>query len=225
MQPRRDSGFTLIEVLVSLSILGAMTTLLWGSFSFSAKTKRRVEEIEERYHQIRLAMNRMAREISMAYLSKNDTPGTAKPRTMFIGVRNSKLDELTFSGLGHMVLRENAKECDQSVIRYYGAPDPDNRGRTNLMRRESRRLGDDRPGETGPAYVLLEDIEALKIQYFDEQMNEWKDSWSTTTADGQPDRLPAKVRLSLTLRDENGRLVTFISGTVINLRDPLWFGH
>jgi len=216
-------GFTLIEVLISLAILAGMTTLIWGSFSMSSNAKRRVEAIEERYHQIRLAMNRMAREISMAYLSKNDIVGTVKPRTFFIGSRSGKVDELMFSSLSHMSLKENAKECDQSVIRYFSAPDPGSRSRTNLMRRESRRLGGERPGEDGPAYVMLEDIVGLRIEYFDEPMNEWKEHWSTTAADGQPDRLPAKVRISLTLKDEKGHEMTLLTATRIHMRDPLWF--
>jgi general secretion pathway protein J len=219
----RARGFTLIEVLVSVAILAGMTTLIWGSFSMTANAKRRVEEIEQRYHQIRLGMNRMSREISMAFLSKNDTPGTVNPRTMFIGQHNSRNDDLSFSSLAHVVLRENSKECDQSVIRYYAAPDPDSRSRTHLMRRESRRLGGQRPGEEGPAYVMIENIDGLHFQYFDETANEWKESWSTTSADGQPDRLPSKVRIALTVRDENNREITLLSGTTIPMRDALWF--
>ena len=208
---------------MSVAILAGMTTLIWGSFSMTANAKRRVEAIEERYHQIRLGMNRMSREISMAFLSKNDAAGALKPRTMFTSLHNSRVDDLTYSSLAHVVLGENAKESDQSVIRYYGAPDPDDRSRTNLMRRESRRLGGQRPGEDGPAYVMIENIEELHLQYFDETANEWKESWNTTSADGQPDRLPSKVRIALTVRDETGSEITFLSGTTIAMRDALWF--
>lgn len=220
---RQEAGFTLMEVMVSIAILASMTTLLWGSFSLSSRTKRRVEEIGDRYHQIRLAMGRLVREISMAYLSKHDQPGTTKPRTLFTAQRNHGIDELVFSGLAHQPLRANAKECEQSLIRYYGAPDPDDRKRIHLMRYESRRLGGERVMEQGSADVLLEDVEELHFEFFDEQANEWKDRWNTTSADGQPDRLPSKVRISLTLRDETGRRVTFISATRIFLRDPMWF--
>lgn len=219
----RALGFTLIEVLVSVAILAGMTTLIWGSFSISSNTKRKVEAIEERHQQIRLAMNRMAREISMAYLSKNDMTGTMNPRTFFVGLRHSKVDDLMFSGLAHVVLQANAKESDQSVIHYYAAPDPENRSRTHLMRRESRRLGGEHPGEEGPAYVMLEDVEALHFDFFDEQANEWKEAWNTKAADGQPDRLPMKVRITLTLRNEKGRPETFLTAARIYLRDPLWF--
>lgn len=218
-----EVGFTLMEVLVSLAILAGMATIVWGSFSMTAQTKQKVEAIEDRYHQIRLAMNRMAREISMAYLSKNDAVGVLVPRTMFTSVQNSDIDDLLFSAVAHVRMRENAKEGDQSLIRYYGAKDPEEKRKTNLMRRESRRLGVDNAGEEGPAYILLEDVQELHFEFFDEAQNEWKEVWNTRSADGQPDKLPVKVRIKLTVEDERGKEITFVTATRIFLRDPLWF--
>ena len=100
-----------------------------------------------------------------------------------------------FTSLAHMPLRENAKECDQSLVRYYAAPDPDDRSVTNLMRRETPTSGRGDAGGGGPAYIMLEDIEELHFEFFDEQNNEWRETWNTTSADGQPDRLPTKVRI------------------------------
>ncbi|MFH1132801.1 MAG: type II secretion system protein GspJ [Pseudomonadota bacterium] len=218
-----DAGFTLIEVLLSLAIMSSIVALVWGSFYQTVGTKERVEAIGDHYHQIRLAMNRMAREISMAYLSKNDIVGAIIPRTLFLSQRNSDVDEITFSNLAHERLRENAKECDQSVIRYYSAPDPGDRSIKNLMRRESRRVGGEHPGEEGPAYVMLENIEELHFEFFDEQANEWRENWNTNVADGQVDRLPTKLRIFLTVRDSQEKPITLLTATRTFLRDPLWF--
>jgi len=223
MRRQPQSGFTLMEVMVSMAIIAGMVTLIWGSFSISSRTKKKVEEIEDRYHQIRLAMNRMAREISMAYLSKNDQMGTTNPRTLFASQQSSSVDELMFSNMAHLRMEEDAKESDQCVIRYYPAADPENRSQTNLMRRESRRLGDQRPGEEGPAYIMLEDVEELHFEFWDVPGNEWKEIWNTRSADGQPDRLPSKVRIKLTVKNERNKEVTFVTATRIFMQDPLWF--
>lgn len=219
------SGFTLIELLISIAILAGMTALVWGSFSISAKSKQRVEKMGERYHQIRVAMNRMVREISMAYLSKNDTLGTTNPRTRFVSLRNRTIDDFMFSAMAHNPFEENAKECDQSLIRYFQAPDPDDRSRTNLMRRESRRLGVEHPGEEGQAEIVLEDVTELHYEFLDDTLNEWKEDWNTTTADGQPDRLPAVVRISGVIKDERGKDMPILTAARLQLRDPLWFSN
>lgn len=218
-----EAGFTLVEIMLAVAILTSMITLVWASFSLTAKSKQKAEAISVRYHQLRLAMHRMAREISMAFLSKNEITGTLRPRTMFVGKRNSQVDELTFSSFAHMRLRADAKESDQTLITYFAAPDPGDRSKTNLMRRATRRLGVEKPGEEGPAYVMMEDIVALHFEFFDATANEWRERWNTTSADGQPDRMPAKIRILLTMRDEKGEEVTFRTATRTHLMDPLWF--
>ena len=216
-------GFTLVEVLVSMSIIAGMLTLVWGSFSIGSRGKRKAEAIADRYYQLRLAVNRMAREISMAYLSKNDQIGAVWPRTFFVSERNSTVDTLMFSYLGHQRLDESAKESDQAIVRYYAEADPADSSRVHLMRRETARLGAERPDEAGAAYRMLEDIEKLHFEFFDEPANEWRETWSTRSADGQPDRLPAKIRILITIKDERGRSLTVQTATRTHLRDPLWF--
>ncbi len=222
---RRAAGFTLMEVMVSLAIVAGMLSIVWGSFSLTTRTKKKVEQVEARYHQLRLVMTRMAREISMAYLSKNDQVGAVKPRTLFVHDEESTVDDLMFSNVAHTRLAADAKESDQCVIRYYAATDPENPDQTNLMRRESRRLGDERPGEEGPAYVMLEDVKELHYEFFDEAANEWKETWNTTSADGQPDRLPSKVKIKLTLKSQSGEETTFLTATRIFMQDALMFSQ
>ncbi len=217
-------GFTLIEVLMSMSILASMLTLVWGSFSISSRGKERAEAIADRYYQLRLALGRMTREISMAYLSQGDRVATDKPRTFFVSERNSKIDELKFSYLGHMRLHEDAKECDQAVVRYYAASDPADSSRTHLWRQETRRIDywkSDDLDDVAPAYALLEDVQELHFEFFDQQQNDWRDTWNTRSADGQPDRLPVKVRITLTFRDERDKPMTIITAARIHMREAL----
>ena len=221
--PAAERGFTLIELMLAVSVTAMVVSLVWSSFSLTARNKQRGEEQAGRYHQVRLALHRMAREISMAYLSRNDQPGTTNPRTMFVGLKSGHGHDLLFSAFAHMRLSEDAKESDQSLIRYYLVPDREQRGSYKLMRRETRRLGVEKPGEQGPAYVLLEDIEELSVEYFDGVADEWRESWSTTAADGQPDRLPTKVRIVMTVRDMGGGELTVRTATRTHLTDPLVF--
>ena len=220
-----ESGFTLVEVMLSVAIVAMMTTLLWVSFSVSNRGRQAAEDVSRRYHQVRLALNRIAREISMSFLSRNRPPAEANPRTLFRSKKSSDVDELMFSTMAHMRLRENAKESDQTLISYSAVPAPGNEEALNLVRRESRRLGGERPEKEGSAYVVVEDVKELHFEFYDEQQDKWRDEWDTTSIDGQADRLPRKVRVFLTVLDERGEETTFRTAARTHLRDPLWLAN
>jgi general secretion pathway protein J len=68
MKPRQ-AGFTLIEVMVSIGILSMITLMLWASSQGAFRTKKSVEAKMSRYRVARLAMDRILRDVQMAYLS------------------------------------------------------------------------------------------------------------------------------------------------------------
>ena len=89
-------------------------------------------------------------------------------------------------------------------------------------RRESRRLGYLKPEElSGETDVMCDDVVQLKLTYYDSRDKQWREEWNTTSADGQPDRLPSKVKIVLTVRDERGQEVPFTTQVHIAMQEPL----
>jgi general secretion pathway protein J len=218
----RRRGFTLIEVMVAVTILAIVTTLTWSSFKQTFSTKSAIEAQAGRYRTVRLALERMSRELSMVYISQNEDTSQPERRTRLVGKHHNDLDEVTFSYLGHQRLYQDANEADTALIGYYAARDRDDSRKTNLMRRETRRLSyykiDDQPGE---ADIVCDDVIKLKLDYWDHRDKQWRDEWVTTSADGQPDRLPSKIRITLTVRDERGQEVPFQTETRVAISEPL----
>ncbi len=206
---RRDAaGFSLIEVLLALAIMGFITALLLGTFAQTARSKQRVQAAQERTHTVRVALMRMSREVEMAYLS-GEPVTTTERRTMFVGAAHNTFDELRFSWFGHQRLRTDRPEGDTALVSYYTEPDPDNRAITNLMRRETRRLQVKDPTTIpGEAYILCPDIAGVKFSYYDFKKKEWREEWTTVGSDGQT-YLPTQVRISLTVVDERGKPIVF----------------
>jgi len=208
---RGQGGFTLIEIMLALSLMALVTSLLWGTFAQTAKVKKRIEQAQDRTHTLRVALMRMSREIEMAFVSASESVGVEQRRTMFSGIAHSDFDELRFSWFGHQRMRADAAEGDTAVVHYFTEPDPDDPLVTNLMRRETRRIEAKDPSLIpGETYMLCPAITRLKFAYYDYQQKDWREEWDTTTADGMQ-YLPTQVRISLTVLDERGEPLTFIS--------------
>ena len=164
---RRSAGFTLIEIMVSIGILSTITLMLWASSQGAFRTKKGVEGKMARYRVARLAMDRILRDVQMAYLSNNAIPGTEQtPRTYFDGVHRPDIDELRFTYFGHQRLYAESKEGDTAAVGYFGQRDKSDGGKLNLWRKETRRLIAERidngniPGE---AEVIADDVVKLEL--------------------------------------------------------------
>jgi general secretion pathway protein J len=217
----RSAGFTLIEIMVAVGIVAMMSTLVWSTFRQTALTKKSVEAQAIRYRTVRLALDRMARELAMAFLSQNEDTSQPERRTRFTGKINGNMHDLTFSYFGHQRLYEDAPEADSAVVSYYSELDKQTHT-MNLWHRESRRLGYLKPEDlAGESDIVCDDVVKLVITYWDSRDKQWREEWNTTSADGQPDRLPSKAKIVLTVRDERGQEVPFTTQARIAMQEPL----
>jgi general secretion pathway protein J len=219
----RAGGFTLIEVLIAISVLALMMLIAWGTATQTMRAKRHFGAIQDRFREARSAMARIVADVEMAYISGNEDRTLNDLRTFFVGESSGEVNELRFSTFAHQRLYADANEGDQTIVRYYPAPDRDDRGKTNLMRRETRRLGNEKP-ETlaGEADILFSDVAKLKVSYFDVRANEWKDAWSTASVESQ-NKLPDRVRIQLTFLDDEEKEITLTTQAKVHVREMLQF--
>jgi general secretion pathway protein J len=217
-RPVGAAGFTLIEVLLALAILGFITSIMWGSFSQMATNKRTLEAQQDRLHTVRVALMRMSRELEMAYLSSNEDNSLPYHPTFLMASSQASVDELSFSSFAHQRLRGGLAEGDTAVITYYGARDPDDPRVTNLMRRETRRLQPEDP-KTLPAeaYILCPDVAKVKFSLYDFKKKEWEREWNTATPG--TDYNPTHVRITLTVIDERGQEVSYSTDARIQMTE------
>jgi|GEM_PF-1108399 len=236
----KSLGFTLVEVLVGCVLFMFMGVMLMTSLRSSIHAKEVLEEISGRDQLVRQALSRMAREISMAYLSKHMSPSDPAYVTQFKG----KKDQLFFSAFGNVVRQKDAKQGDQQVIGYYLSSDKE--GHKSLIRRVRPNLSLD-VEKGGVAQVLCPHVTKLEFSYFDNQMNKWQESWIADPTsmpneqrnllpgiqiEGQKDakiqqplakqwRLPEFVKISLTADMGQGNEMTWVTETQIPVQTPL----
>jgi general secretion pathway protein J len=217
----RRAGFSLVEVLVSVVILAFIGMLMYESIRNAGEAKEEIEISLDRVQAVRVALTKMVRDLSMAFLSKHKDPQMGdKPRTLFKGART----KVAFTSLAHTRLVKHSKESDQCEISYWLKGGPQVRGEA-IWRRESRRI-DAEPLKGGPSLVLLDDVVRLELSYWDGKDctdDCWKDRWDTTQLDGMPERLPQRVRIRLTVKDEYGRDEKWETQAILPIQDPFNF--
>lgn len=229
---RRDvqAGLTLIEIMISIALLALMMTVAWSTVVSTSDAKRIVEKSQERSHEIRVGMARMVKDISMAYLSANEDQSVIddnRRRTLFVGKSSGNVDELRFSSFAHEPMWADADECEQTLISYLSATDRKDGRKTNLIRRETRRLTDqsNQGAQQVPAEhdILIRDIERVKFEYWNWRDKEWQDTWNSTAADQQRGRLPTRVRITVEVKVDKDRTRKYMTQARLAMQEELRF--
>jgi general secretion pathway protein J len=215
---RAARGFSLVELMVAVGITAVIGMMTVGSFRQLDRATEVVREQGDRYAAGRLALSRLAREVSMAFLSGNyDTKRHREPLTLFVG----REDELLFSTMAHARLYRDAKESDQSIVEYVVESDPDHAGEDALFRREKPRL-DDEPDRGGRKDLVASHVRSFRIRYWDVSRKEWVREWTTRSVE-RATALPSRVRFELEVGLADGRTEKLATETRIALRAPLGF--
>lgn len=173
---RDRSGFTLVEILISLAILTMIVASTFTIFRTSSKSWQKGEARSERYHNARSAMGKMSMELSQAVMRED---GLCK----FIGEK----DEVAFISF----VSSSSGVFESAEIEYWLDED-----RKLLLRNE----------DTEPDYdfstqdksdILADNISILEFSYYDGLY--WNDSWDSDLA------LPKAVKIKIKLEDKRGK--------------------
>ncbi|MBW2162406.1 MAG: prepilin-type N-terminal cleavage/methylation domain-containing protein [Deltaproteobacteria bacterium] len=213
-------GFTLLEIILAVSVLALVGTMIYGGFSQTALNKARIEEDVEQSRVVHMALERMVRELSMAFVSThvNPSPDLRVVETAFIGKDNGRDDRIDFTSFSHRRLYRDARESDQNEISYFVTEHPDDPDVQVLARREQNRIDDD-PRRGGKSQILVENVEEFNLEYFDPLLSDWVQTWDTEDVLAQPNRLPTQVRILLAVTDprRRGKVQTFGTRVMIPL--------
>ncbi len=223
MTRRGERGFTLLEMLIALAIVAMMMFITYSVTAQVGSDKKFVAKISDRNHELRVGITRMVHDISMAYLSANENADIIEPRTFFTG-KGTGDALLRFSSFGHRVMWADANESEQTMIVYFTAADQFERGKTNLLRREARRMTDEGwDNVKAEVDVLIHDVEKVEFEYWNWQDNDWQPEWDSTGATGERGRLPTRVKITITVLGRDRKPVEHITQARIMMQERLQF--
>ncbi len=214
---RSPRGFSLLEVMIAIAITAVIGAMAAGVFQQVDHAATVARQQGERYAGARLALTRLSRELSMAFLSEHYDRARFRDRpTLFKG----EGDQLLFTTMAHVRLVQDAKESDQAVVEYLVERDPVS-GEDALFRREKARL-DDEPDRGGRKDLVATHVKALSLRYWDLKRKEWVRQWSTRTPE-KLNELPTRVRIELEVKLADGRTEKFTTQARVAITAPLDF--
>ncbi len=186
-------GFTLLEVVVAIAIMGLIGMLTFETIASALDTRDMLEEEDRSNQSARVALDRLRRDLRVAYLTTN-TSAVNTYRTQFIG-KNSNPDQLWFTTLSHHRLYRESRECDQTEVTYWTEDDPTMDGAKVLLRREAPRI-DQEPEKGGLIAPLAYNLKDISFRYINPKTNEWLEEWDSTGVD-QANELPRAVQIAM----------------------------
>lgn len=200
-------GFTLVEVVVGIGILALIGTITFSTIASAAITRDVLEEEDAANQSARVALDRLARDLRLAYLTKN-VSAINTYATQFVG-QNGDPDAMFFTTLSHRRMYVDSRECDQTEVTYWTEDDPTMPGAYVLLRREAPRI-DNEPEKDGLIAPLAYHLKEVEFRYINPETNEWKDEWDSNGSETSA-MLPRAVQVLLVFLvpdpDDDTRLV------------------
>ncbi|MDF1577691.1 MAG: type II secretion system minor pseudopilin GspJ [Desulfurivibrionaceae bacterium] len=183
-----ERGFTLLELLVALSIFALISVSLYGSLSSMLATKEQLEADSEKLRELQTTMRIIGRDIEQAVDRPIRTYYQMDPRDAMMWTEIPAVFELTTSGRRNPLLLKRSS-----------------------LQRVSYRLEDeslikdswpvlDRGVETQPfSQVLLREVEGFELSFKDSLGTTCR-QWPPDNPALSPDNLPKAVQVHLDLK-------------------------
>ncbi len=211
-------AFTLIEVMVAITITMILVSSVYFSFSTLMTGRSRIQEHTERQRRIFFAVDMIKKDLVNAYLTANTGTPEITHETVFKAEEDEPVTHVTFASFNHQPLGGPKKQCDQTEIEYWGEERDD---KNVLLRRESFWVDDDSK-KGGNVYPLLTGFESLSITFWDRKSEEWKPEWDSAAPESGG-MLPEKIRITLKVKRKGDDREPLTVDTVVTIgkRTPI----
>jgi len=186
------SGFTLLEILISLTLLTIVLGAVYSSFFSVRNVLDRFENVSMKYHEARTALDIMRREIESAVIihSEPDINGNIEDKTAFM---ISDRDIMGKSASGLSLTAFSFKGSGLNTVSYYVE---ERDGKLDLLKKEA-------PAAIQSREYTMEVIEAIESIIIETLFN---DKWVRTWDSKNTGKLPENVRVTIEF-DDNGKKV------------------
>lgn len=172
-RPRPDRGFTLLEILMAISIFAIVISLAYGSYRSTFRVIDQTEARAEIANQARIAMDRLLQDLNCLYPG---TDGFLVGATQTID--GNRADTAQFTSTAHLRLNRNQPPAGYATIAYTVREDKET-GALNLFRQDRAFHPGEPEEQSGAAEALLcGGLREVRFLYADHN-GDLKDDWDS----------------------------------------------
>ncbi len=198
-------GFTLLEVLISVTITAIVMGAIYGAYTSNLDAIQSARRSGLVNQTARIILDRMCRDFESAFITAPPASGSeVTPRTGLLGedreIDGRPADGVDFTSLSHLPLRKIDLHTDFCEIGYHLEED-EKEGDLIIYRRDQAIPDQDLSGG-GLITELSGMVGGLDISYQDREGEDF-DTWDTFEG-YHKDVLPSLVRIVLTIKDLQG---------------------
>ena len=190
--PRLEGGFTLVEVLLAVSLVAMMAALVFGSLFVTTSAIDAARASSANEQMIRSTLRVMSDELSV---------GKSTQAGPWMGVNGQSegqpADTIAFLTMGQFRGAESTKDTELVRIVYTREGDR----LLRYVRKNLYGLTDESVGQI----ELATKVKAFNVRYYDEKNRLWVDEWDGR---GRLKSVPKALLIELTLLQENAELQT-----------------
>ena len=231
------SGFTLIEVILAISILAVMVTLNYQMLRGVVQAKELIEDRRDAMYIANSLLTRLSRELQLAYTDTNNPqarlfvcqtgPGMAPPAAPNPGPARFLIGESDDNGAAITFMAKGAGQqtADTSgktgivMINYKVDQDPDRRSQRDaplvLTRTETPSSGAlQRDCSKLIRFPVTTQLKSFSLRFYDARKKTWTNEWDGGTP-GVP-TLPHIIEFSVSLYSPQGNVITHTSAVRVS---------
>ena len=193
----RSCGFTLLEVLMAISILAIVISLAYGSYRATFRIIDTTESQTEIYSKARITMDRISSDLGSLYLG---TSGFLQGKPQNLG--NKEADTMGFTSTAHLVLNKKEQPAGYATITYSVVEDPETKGLRLFRLDKAFRPTETEKPDANKGLLLCDGLQEVKFRYHCNkrgQQDHW-DSKDIEKSDTSAQKLPDRIEIDLLFR-------------------------
>jgi prepilin-type N-terminal cleavage/methylation domain-containing protein len=202
---RSADGFTLLEMIVAVTLVAMMAVGLWAVFTMSIRSWSRGTQFIDKNQRHRSILDMVRKQMASAYglYGQADQESGKASRLIFNGTENA----VRFISLNSLQFQESP---GLTLVSYEVASDSS--GDYSLVEKETRylgqTLGQESPMTANRAIPIFENLSSCVFEYFDPGRGDEPPGWVREWDGQQLGRLPMAVSMTMISRDPKGNTLS-----------------